>query len=85
MNQSGKEQLEQLADKWLASAKQGYVNAERMHEPVEDRPTGREMTELGAICEYNCAKQLKDLLSSLSVSSLKTSRKMKSKKRSQSL
>ena len=72
-------QLTQLADKWLAQARQGYINASRLQENHDDRPTGKELLEHGANCEIHCALQLKEILSSLSVSSLKTPKKTRSK------
>lgn len=73
------DQLTQLADEWLASACRSYINAGRMHESLEDRPTGKIMTEHGANCQIHCAIQLKELLSSLSASASETPKKMKSK------
>ena len=79
MNQSEKEQLEQLADTWLASAKQAYINAERMHESLEDRPTGKIMTEHGATCKMHCVLQLREVIDTISTASSKTPKKPKLK------
>ena len=77
-------QLNELADKWFADVKQTKINAARMNEPPEDRPTGRIMTEHGATCIFHCAYQLKEVLDSFTSATSETPKKMKSKQMSQS-
>jgi hypothetical protein len=71
--------LSSLVDKWLAEARQDYINAERLKDVPNERPTGKYMIEYGARRIIYCAEELKEALSSLSPSALKTPKKTKSK------
>ena len=59
-----------LADKWELIARNKYISAERRYDNQSNRPTGKQFAEHGAICYYNCARELREALSSPSPSSL---------------
>jgi hypothetical protein len=69
--------LVHLIDKWLAQAKQSYINAARTEELPEDRPTGKDLIESRANQLVHCAEELKEVLPSLSASISKIPKKLK--------
>lgn len=69
--------LVHLIDKWLAQARQNYINAAHTKELPEDRPTGKDLIESRANQLVHCAEDLKEVLSSPSASISKIPKKLK--------
>lgn len=62
--------LDSLVEKWEATARRKFLSADHQKDDPARRPTGKKFIEHGAICYCNCARELKEALSSLSPSSL---------------
>lgn len=54
------EQLEQLAKKWMQSSKRRFNMAEQ-----EPNMMGGKLMEHGAVCYFNCATELNDIIKSM--------------------
>ena len=61
-----KDQLIQLADKWEKTARHKFMSADNQYDDVKKRPTAKIFIEHGAMCYFNCAQELRKVLSSLS-------------------
>ena len=61
-----------LITQWEEDARCRFIRAEQQKDDIVNRPTGRQFIEHGAICYCNCARELREALSSLLPSSLAT-------------
>lgn len=66
------ENISDLVGKWEGIARRKLISAEQMTECEQKELTERRFVKHGAMCYYNCAQDLKKVLSSLSLSSLTT-------------
>lgn len=60
--------LTALIEKWEKTARNKFRSAERQIDDPAHRPTGERFIEHGAMCYFNCAQELRAVLSSLSPS-----------------
>lgn len=51
--------LTSLVEKWEQSARFAFNSAEVQIDDPNKRPTGKQFIELGAICYFNCAQDLR--------------------------
>jgi len=54
-----------LVEKWEVTARNKFVSADNNKDDHSDSPTGKRLIEHGAMCYYNCAQDLREVLSSL--------------------
>ena len=58
-----------LVQKWEGITRRKFQCAKNQNDDPTQRPTGKDFIEHGALCYYNCAQELREVLSSLSPSS----------------
>lgn len=54
-----------LIEKWENVSRKKFQSAEQQDDITDKRPTAKQFIEHGAICYYNCAQQLREVLSSV--------------------
>lgn len=60
--------LIELVDSWEGIARRKFICAETQKDDPMNRPTGKNFITHGAMCYYNCARELREVLASLSPS-----------------
>ena len=58
------EKISDLVRQWEDISRRKFISAKQQHD-IAERPTGTQFIEHGAICYLNCARELREALSSL--------------------
>lgn len=57
--------LNKLVMQWEQRARNKFISAHNQDDELSQRPTGKQFIEHGAMCYFNCAQELRKVLSSL--------------------